>query len=64
MNSLCPGNVKNEYFHYDIVTDLDGFTKTLLLLMSIDALSLVISSVALKITCNINLLQVVQHTHQ
>ena len=52
------GNVKNEYFHFEIITDIDAFTETLLLLGGIDALSLVISSIFLKLTCNMNMLQV------
>ena len=57
-NSYFSGNVKNEYFHFDAVTDIDGFTRVLLLLVFIDALSLVIAATVLKLTCNMNMLQV------
>ena len=38
------GNIKNEYFHFEIMTDIEGFVKTLLILVVVDAFSLVISS--------------------
>ena len=56
--SYISGNVKNEYFHFEAVTDIDGFTEVLLLLVFIDALSLVIAATVLKLTCNMNMLQV------
>ena len=52
------GNIKNEYWHYEIMADINRFVKTLLMLVGIDALSLVISSTFLYITCKINMLQV------
>ena len=48
--TFFPGNVRNEYFHFEIITDIDAFTETLLLLGGIDALSLIISSIFLKLT--------------
>ena len=55
---IFEGNVKNGYFHFEAMTDIDGFVTTLLMLLCIDALSLVFSSIFLKMTCNINMLQV------
>ena len=52
------GNVKNDYFHFEVIPDITDFVVTLLMLVCIDALSLVISSIFLKVTCNINMLQV------
>ena len=52
------GNIKNEYFHFEIMTDIEGFVKTLLILVVVDAFSLVISSTFLYITCKMNMLQV------
>ena len=55
------GNIKNEYFHFEIMTDIEGFVKTLLILVVVDAFSLVISSTFLYITCKMNMLQVCGH---
>ena len=55
------GNIKNEYFHFEIMTDIEGFVKTLLILVVVDALSLVISGTFLYITCKMNMLQVSSH---
>ena len=55
------GNIKNEYFHFEIMKDIEGFVKTLLMLVGIDAVSLIISSTFLYITCRMNMLQVCRH---
>ena len=52
------GNVKNDYFHFETVGDIEAFVETLCMLVAIDALSLILSSIFLKVTCNINMLQV------
>ena len=55
------GNIKNEYFHYEIMKDIEGFVKTLLMLVGIDAICLIISSTFLYFTCKMNMLQVRKH---
>ena len=44
------------------MTDIEGFVNTLLMLVVIDAFSLVISATFLYITCKINMIQVRQDT--
>ena len=57
-NAEVFGNIKNSYWHHYAVTDVWIFSKNILLMFIIDAASLLISGLALKIFCNISLLKV------
>ena len=59
---LPPGNVGSSYFHYAALSQeaLPGFVRSMLLLIGVDAASLVMSAIFLKCQCNINFLQVNQ----
>ena len=53
--------MQNSYWHYKGLKDdqLSGFVRILLLLVLVDAASLVFALIFLKIFCNINMIQVV-----
>ena len=52
--------MKNSYWHYKGLEDDDisGFVGILLILVSVDAASLIFALIFLKASCNINMLQV------
>ena len=54
------GNVRNGYFHFEAVepVDISKFVEVMLTLISVDLVSLVSSSIFLKLCCNINLFKV------
>ena len=61
-----PGNVRNSYFHNTSLSpeDIPHFAKTMMMLVLVDALSLVISLIFLKMRCKINLFHIYLHQQQ
>ena len=60
LNYVTVGNIGNDYFHYMSVSpeEVPSFVSKLLLFIGLDMLSLVISTIFLKLSVNINLIQV------
>ena len=63
---LFIGNIFNDYFHYSLLLpeDLPWFIEILLIMVAVDAISLVVSGIVLKKRCNINLLAVFMFQHR
>ena len=57
-NAEVLGGIKNSYWHFVAVSDVWMFSKNILLMFVIDAASLIISGLALKIFCNVSILKV------
>ena len=53
--------MRNGYFHFEAVepVDISKFVEVMLALISVDLVSLVSSSIFLKLCCNINLFKVI-----
>jgi len=52
------GNVRANRWQYSAVTDLDAAIEGTLLMITLDAVSLVMTSIALKCLCGINMWQI------
>ena len=49
------GGVKSTHFHYEPVTDINGFVKNLMIFMTVDVISVVCGGTILWMTCKISL---------